>query len=171
MAAIKMFSMFERMRKIHLTIFAILIAASCNTENKNKLTTENLKWLNGEWENYNDSSLTFTESWQNINDSLMQGESFTMEKGDTVSHETMQIKISGGKMFFIPTVDNQNNAQTVVFTLEDSKNNSFVFKNRAHDFPQTIVYQKINDDSLAAYIEGTMNGKAQRIDFGFVRKK
>lgn len=166
-----MFSMFELMRKTYLATFVILIATSCNTENKNKLTTEKLQWLNGEWGNYSDSTMTFSESWQTINDSLMEGDSFTIEKGDTISHETMQIKVSGDKMYFVPTVNNQNNGQPVVFTLEDSKNNSFVFKNPEHDFPQTIVYQKINDDSLSAYIEGSMNGKAQRIDFGFRRVK
>lgn len=151
-------------------ITILFLIAACGREHKSNLSTKNLDWLNGDWKNTSDGTL-INESWNIINDTLMQGESFTIEQGDTVSHETMQIKIEGNKMLFVPTVDNQNNGQPVVFTLTDSKNNLFVFKNPEHDFPQTIAYQKINNDSLCAYIEGTMKGKVARIDFSYKRVK
>ncbi len=149
-------------------VTALCFVACSRTQKKFK--TENLEWLNGNWINNSDSNLVITENWQTINDTLMLGESFTIDKGDTVSHERMQIKILDNNVLFIPVVSNQNNGKPVVFTLTDFKNNTLVFKNPEHDFPQEIVYQKITDDSVYAYIGGTMNGKTQRIDFGYRRK-
>jgi hypothetical protein len=46
-----------------------------------------------------------------------------------------------------------------------------VFENKTHDFPQKITYQFTSDDVMLATIEGTMNGKTEKIDFKYSRIK
>jgi hypothetical protein len=49
--------------------------------------------------------------------------------------------------------------------------NSIVFENLAHDFPQRVGYQLVGPDSLMAWIEGPRNGKMKRIEFPYQRVK
>jgi hypothetical protein len=44
-----------------------------------------------------------------------------------------------------------------------------VFENPAHDFPQRVGYQRRGADSLVAWIEGTMQGQARKIEFPYAR--
>ena len=43
------------------------------------------------------------------------------------------------------------------------------FENRAHDFPQRIIYRRASADSLHARIEGTMQGQPRGVDFRLQR--
>jgi len=44
-----------------------------------------------------------------------------------------------------------------------------VFENPEHDFPQRIGYRRNGSDELLAWIEGTHNGKARRIEYPYRR--
>jgi hypothetical protein len=41
------------------------------------------------------------------------------------------------------------------------------FSNPAHDFPQRVIYRRLNTDSLLARVEGTRNGQSRGIDFAY----
>ena len=43
-----------------------------------------------------------------------------------------------------------------------------MFANAAHDFPQRIGYRR-RGDRLDAWIEGTVDGRARRVEFPYVR--
>lgn len=43
------------------------------------------------------------------------------------------------------------------------------FEDKAHDFPQRVIYRRATPDSLHARIEGTMRGQARGVDFRYAR--
>jgi len=43
------------------------------------------------------------------------------------------------------------------------------FSNPTHDFPQRVIYRRLNSDSLLARVEGTRNGQSRGIDFAYKR--
>lgn len=69
------------------------------------------------------------------------------------------------------SVKDQNNEKPVSFYLTKSNDNQLVFENPKHDFPNKIVYNKINSDSIVATIEGIKNGKTQSEAFPMKRTK
>ena len=55
-----------------------------------------------------------------------------------------------------------------VFLSTAVEENSVVFENPRHDFPQRIGYRR-DGDSLLAWIEGPRNGQTRRVEFPYRR--
>ncbi len=107
------------------------------------------------------------EEWRIENDTLMSSYSYYVEKGDTSYSETVELKKTGGDIFYIPSVE--YNAGPVKFKLISLIKNKAVFENPQHDFPTKIIYEKINNDRLHASIEGMIEGKLKVIEYNFKR--
>ena len=148
----------------------VYMSACTNTAKEKTVTVKELSWLQGQWINDVDTPAVTYETWKTINDTLMTGEGYSIEYGDTIFHEMLEIKVVDNIICYIPSVDNQNNGKPVVFKLKNAGDGLFEFSNPQHDFPHTIVYQKIGNDSLLASIEGINNGKASKISFPFRRR-
>ncbi len=153
------------------------ISCSCPTKDDLKVAyvkeysqIEKANWLLGSWQNISKDGALF-EIWEKKNDSTLTGKSFFIAGKDTVSSETVSLEQRGDKLFYIPTVKDQNNGQAVKFTLTNSTSNKFVFENPQHDFPTKISYTKINSDSLVAEIWGMPNGKERTEQFPMARAK
>lgn len=148
--------------------------ASCSNEakeqtNETEATIEykELKkagWFLGDWENRFPDGLT-TESWTQVNDSTYTGTSFTVIGKDTVSSETIRLEERHSKLYYIPTVKDQNKGKAVKFELTKANDHMLVFENPEHDFPQKITYRKITSDSIVAEISGKIDGKEQAEEF------
>ncbi len=151
-------------------VVVIYMSACTNTTKEKTFTVKELSWLQGEWINDADTPAVTYETWKSINDTLMTGEGYSIENGDTIFHEMIEIKVIDNTIYYIPSVDNQNDGKPVVFKLKNAKDGLFEFNNPQHDFPQTIVYQKAGNDSLLASIEGMNNGKQSRMSFPFRRR-
>jgi hypothetical protein len=123
--------------------------------------------LPGDWE-YRSGSLYIFESWEEVNDSLLNGFSFTIKDDDTVSYERLRLHIKNGKIIYSAAVENQNDGREIDFELT-SLNGKAVFENADHDFPQKITYE-IKDDSLTAIVEGISNGKKKSFTINYLRK-
>jgi hypothetical protein len=48
--------------------------------------------------------------------------------------------------------------------------NTFVFENPKHNYPQKIVYKKVNENSLVATISGMQQGKQSTESYPMKRK-
>lgn len=131
---------------------------------------EKASWLIGSWHNTS-PEVSSTEVWEKKNDSTLTGISFAIVGNDTVSYETVSLEQKGKATYYIPTVKEQNNAESVKFTLTSSTINKMVFENPTHDFPTKITYNKITNDSMIAEISGKIEGKERSEQFPFVRKK
>ncbi|AYL93917.1 DUF6265 family protein [Mucilaginibacter celer] len=126
------------------------------------------QWLIGNWKNQSAKTLDI-ESWKKLNDSTYQGRSYSLAGTDTVSSEHIRIEQHAGKLYYIPTVKNQNDGKAVTFTLTSSTGKQLVFENPEHDFPQKITYTQINKDSFVAEISGNRKGKFKAIPFPMKR--
>lgn len=166
------------MKRYLLWLLFPLLLNCCknNSETKNSVSTENsekiaqLKWLLGTWVHENGNEFS-QETWSKENDNTFTAFSFTQVGKETVFAETMALETKMQDLFLTVAIANQNEKKPVTFKMISSKNGQFTFENKNHDFPQRIVYTNPVKDSLHAWIEGTENGEAKRIDFSFSRAK
>lgn len=154
--------------KKHILLLAIaLIQFSANAQKGN---LKQFSFLLGSWE-MKTAKGKITESWINSKDSLM-GKSYRHSlNGDSALTETVVIKNIDKTVHYCVTGMEKNNAGTTNFKLIARYNKTYIFENKAHDFPQRIVYQNKSKDELLAWIEGEMNGKKMKSEFPYARRK
>lgn len=132
---------------------------SCHPQSKVK----QLEWLIGTWENQTQKGSIY-ERWTKVNAQKLMAESFKIENGDTLVLETVSLIQEADSLFFIPTVENQNEGKVIRFSLKEMTDSKMVFTNPEHDFPQVISYTQINQDSLVAEISGKQDsGQNKRL--------
>lgn len=144
-----------------LTSIVCLLFFSCKNENKNEdlipkkrfLKMEKASWFLGEWENKSKEGIA-TEIWTLQSDSVYSGKSFIIKDKDTLFSEKMTITQKNDSLFYNVNVSNQNNGETISFYSTRIEEGQIVFENPKHDFPNKIVYNKINNDSIVAGIYG-----------------
>ena len=127
---------------------------------------KNLEWIVGTWQRETSRGITF-ESWKIINDNFWEGKAFRLAVNDTVILEKLSLVNIDDNIFYVPVVP--HNPGSVYFRMIEQSDDKVVFVNPEHDFPQTIIYRKISDDSLHARIEGMNEGVELGLDFYFRR--
>ena len=130
-----------------------------------------LQALTGSWKMVIKMGSAFYEHWYRVNDSLLQNKSYGINRRDTISQETVQLKLTHGIITYTSTVADQNNQQPVTFTLVKLENGKYIFENKAHDFPQQITYLLIDKNTLHASISGTRKDKFREVLFNFKREE
>ncbi len=161
--------------KIFLFFFLVSIVVSCNflTNSSAKINSssllEEVSWIIGNWENNIPEGKTI-ESWQKLNDSVLIGKSIFIKEKDSLLLENILIVQRQEGLYYIPTVINQNEGNSVEFKLSYKSGRMLVFENPQHDFPQKISYSKISNDSILAEISGISNGKEKSVKFPMTRK-
>lgn len=146
-----------------IPLIAFLLVSGIQSDNFDKLMR-----LRGTWAMQNRKGLLF-EEWEKSGDSEINGKSYRLNQNDTVLLERVKIKKEGNDIFYIPSVQNQNQGQPVFFKLITAEDNKFIFENKLHDFPQRIIYNLVSNDSIVARIEGSKNGMSGGSDFFFKR--
>ena len=111
------------------------------------------------------------EEWKKGNGQLLKGKSYKINGKDTAVSEQIDLKKEKEDLFYVVSVPGQNDEKPVSFKLITAKANRFVFENKNHDFPERIIYRFINNDSIVARIEGTVEGKPESSDFYFKKIK
>ena len=109
------------------------------------------------------------EVWQIKNMQYLQSKSFIVRDKDTIPQESVQLRYQDGRITYTSTVPNQNAGQAVTFTLVSHTGGEYIFENKAHDFPQRIVYRVPADSTLDVYIEGPSSGSVKKIPYPFKR--
>jgi len=125
-----------------------------------------LAWISGCWKG--EGQIQTEEQWTKLAAGSMIGMGRTIANGKTVFHEFLQIRDRADGVFYIAQ---PNGGAAVPFKLVKVNDNEALFENPQHDFPQRILYQRQNDGSLLAAIEGQENGKPKRVDFTMKRVK
>jgi hypothetical protein len=151
---------------MRLVLLSILILVSCQGEPE-KINP--FAWLVGEW-TAEAHDKTMVEKWEIDSNNNLVGSSFLITGLDTVLSERMIIQTEAGKTTFRTVVEDQNDQEEISFALIENNDSKAVFENKEHDFPQRIVYTNPQPDSLVAYIEGTFNGTANRVNFNMKRR-
>lgn len=144
-----------------LTLLLSVFVIACS---ENKSAGTDLSWLAGKWNGTADG-MEFFEEWKPMDGSSMEGKGGAISDKDTVFSEKLKIEKRGEDLFYIPTV--KENGGAVDFKFTGLKNDSIVFENPAHDFPQRIVYFRLPDNMLYACIDGLEAGKYKRVEFSY----
>ncbi len=167
-------------RTITYLLFVVIASfVSCSNSSNSKTSDlneskypnlEKASWLIGKWQNRSAEGILH-EIWEKKNDSTFIGSSFFVVGNDTVSSESISLEERGKDLFYIPTVKNQNDGKSIIFTLTSLTTNQLVFENPTHDFPQKITYTQVTSNSLVAVISGVVNGKENSQNFPMSRTK
>jgi hypothetical protein len=116
---------------------------------------KDLSWLAGNWVEMRDGE-TIRERWSGPYGNLLLGIGVTERSKGKTSFEFFRIADTptGVSYFASP-----NAAPPTEFKAIELTPTKVVFENKAHDFPQRVIYIKNADGTLAARIEGMLNGK------------
>ena len=95
----------------------------------------------------------------------MVGVSRTVGGDALVGYELVVVREEGARLTYQAHPSGQPSA---VFASKLIAEETVVFENPQHDFPQRIGYQRKGADMLA-WIEGEQGGKARRIEFPYRR--
>ncbi len=154
--------------KFFITVISLIILNAWTIKQKKEI--EKAEWLIGTWENKTQKGSIY-ETWTKTGNYEFSGKSYTVRGKDMIIFENIRLVQENKKLFYIPTVKNQNDGVPVRFAAKAISENQLVFENPEHDFPQIIAYKKINSDSLIAEISGTKNGQKRKQTFLMKRVK
>lgn len=125
-----------------------------------------MEWIVGTWQRETARGAMF-ENWKVVNDSVWEGMAYRVAGSDTIVLEKLSLVMRGDDIFYVPVVP--HNPGPVYFRLIEQSDNDVKFINPEHDFPQTIIYRKISDDSIHAKIQGINEEEETTVDFYFKR--
>ena len=159
------------MKKTTLVLIVAAMAFACKNEKIVKTNPlEKVAWLEGTWEN-NSPEGNLSETWTKENDSVFKGQTYFIKGKDTLHNESITLTQKGEDLIYSPTVQGQNNNKAIDFKLTVSTANQLSFENKAHDYPQKIVYTKVTNDSIVAEISGIQQGKASSEKYPMKKKQ
>jgi hypothetical protein len=126
---------------------------------------QRVAWLQGCWE-MAAGTRTVEEQWMAPRGGTMMGISRTVRDGRLLEYEFVVLREQGEGLVYEPRPSGQAPASFPSRTIDTS---SIVFENPQHDFPTIIGYRRESADAVLAWIEGTVQGKARRIEFKYAR--
>ncbi|MDP3868470.1 DUF6265 family protein [Phenylobacterium sp.] len=123
-----------------------------------------LAWMSGSWTHEKDGVVT-RETWLAPLGGAMSGAGQTNRPGRPARSEFMTITVGPAGLTFTAYVDGQPPTPFVAIASDPG---SAVFENRAHDFPQRVMYRRCGEN-LCAGIEGVVAGKPRAEHWTYVR--
>lgn len=127
---------------------------------------EKLAWMAGTWV-LDTGTTTVRETWLSPKDDTMAGVSQTNRAGKPAFVEYMKISAEPAGATFTAMIPGQ---PPTAFVLISGPDGEATFENKAHDFPQRVIYRRCGVD-LCGRIEGTVGGKLQFQDWRYLRQK
>lgn len=125
-----------------------------------------MSWLVGSW-TQKSAEREVTETWAAPATGVMTGRSVTVRPGRSDFVEDMTITTEPAGPTFTATIPGQ--APTAFVRLPGPPGEA-VFENKAHDFPQRVIYRRCDED-LCAAIEGVVKGKLERREWRYRRAR
>jgi hypothetical protein len=148
-------------RGMSVALVVILAAAGADGAPETRGIRQ-LAWLRGCWESVSEAR-TVEEQWTAPRGRSMVGLSRTVRGGELAAYELVVIRERGDRLVYIAHPSGQPSAEFLSTSLSEG---SVTFENPGHDFPQRIGYRR-QGPSLQAWIEGTKDGQARRVEFPY----
>ena len=145
-------------------VFIVLVLVAWPDVASAQTPIARVSWLQGCWR-MNVNGQTVDEQWMAPAGGAMLGISRTVKADKLVEYEVVLLRERGGTLVYIAHPSGQPGGE---FPLKSVDDESITFENAAHDFPQRIGYRR-RGDRLDAWIEGTLDGRAQRAEFPYAR--
>jgi hypothetical protein len=130
---------------------ALVATVLCATTGSAQATgLARLAWLGGCWEQRAANRVTM-EMWMPSAGDLMLGGSRTVVANVAREFEHLRIRARGDTLIYtaIPSGQKETDFRSIQVTAT-----SVIFENKAHDFPQRIIYRRAGADSVIARVEG-----------------
>jgi hypothetical protein len=138
------------------TVFLfITLLVSCQEPSVDK-SMQNLNSISGNWESY--KGISFNQTWQFTNDSLLEGAGFSLNNSDTSFFEKLAIIKYGNSIFYRVFL---NSSKKLDFKLIEAKEYSWKFINPNNEFPSIIKYEIKNDSLLHISVSNIRGNKEQ----------
>ena len=146
---------------------ATLLAASSIEANfrAHPSPIDQVAWLAGCWER-SSGNRTVEEQWMRPRGGTMMGMGRTVRGDSTVEWEHLRIAPDGDTLVYHAIPSGQ---QPSAFRAISVSADAVTFEDKAHDFPQRVIYRRAGSDSLHARVEGIMRGQQRGIDFRYQR--
>ena len=109
------------------------------------------------------------ESWSRVGEDYV-ARVYSVDGDDTITTETIVLEQLDGEVFYRATVAGQNQGETISFRMVERDTAKVVFENPDHDFPTSITYQFISEDSITAVISGLVDGQKRKVEFPYIRQ-
>jgi len=139
---------------------ALALAATAAAEGVDRVA-----WLQGCWEMASNGR-TIEEQWTAPRGGIMLETGRTVRDGRLVEYEFVVVREDGDRLAYEAHPSGQPSA---VFLSRELTDTRVVFENPEHDFPQRVGYERKGAGDLSAWIEGTVGGRARRVDFTYGR--
>jgi hypothetical protein len=122
-------------------------------------------WLRGCWKI---EERNVYEFWQaDKQTKKLLAKSFSIENGDSVVTESIQLLEDNGNFYYVPDVAGEQGPVLFKITSYDTK--SFVAENPQHDFPKIIRYQLVERNSKH-FLHATIEGGGKEIEYVFLKQ-
>lgn len=123
-------------------------------------------WLTGCWAVDGKEAGT-GEQWMAPAGGTMLGAGRTVKDGRTAGFEFMRIRSAEkNPLEFVAQPSGQSET---IFTLVANSEDSLVFENLDHDFPQRVIYRRVSTHQIIGRAEGNISGSLRGIDFPMSR--
>jgi hypothetical protein len=124
-----------------------------------------LAWLEGPWQGTS-GGIAMEELWTSARGGAMLGLHRDVKDGRMVGFEFLRIQETAEGIVYFASPGSR---PPVPFKLAELGENKVVFENRAHDFPQRILYWLDGEGSLHARIEGPQRGETAAEEWVWTR--
>lgn len=152
-----------------IALSLLFLFYACTSDTKQQ-TVQPFTTLTGDWQMPEGDGFV-TESWKQINDTLLEGRS-DYRKGDSIiPFETIQLFLQKDSFYYKVKAAGQNNELPVAFTITSFSDSSFVAENKQHDFPKRISYTFINKDSIYARVDDGLTVPERKAEYYYKRVK
>lgn len=146
----------------------VFVALFGNISFAKSQTFNDLNWLLGSWK-MKQEGVEFSEIWTQIDSFNYSGKGIGVAGKDTIFYEEIQLQFQQDGIYYKVKSRGQNDNEFVSFKLVNHGLNTFIFENIKHDFPSLIIYKRLNDNHMEAWIEGRENGIIKTEEFDFIR--
>ena len=126
---------------------------------------DQVAWIAGCWQR-GSGSVVVEEQWMRPRGGTMMGMGRTVRGDSTVEWEHLRIATEGDTLVYHAIPSGQAPA---AFRAISVSADAVTFEDKAHDFPQRVIYRRAGADSLHARVEGIMRGQPRGIDFRYQR--
>jgi len=139
----------------------VLILLLFSISSLNFAQMDNFNWLLCEWKMESENSY-IVENWAKVGFNTIEGESFTFDSqtDSILFSESLRILHMGNEYFYLAKVP--QNHMPIAFLMTYIDENSIIFENGSHDYPQRIEYSKLENDSLVVTISLIDKEKSKR---------
>ncbi len=143
----------------------LVTSSSATAVRSSSSPIEQVAWLAGCWQRTN-GNLTVEEQWMRPRGGTMLGMGRTVRGDSTVEWEHLRIAPDGDTLVYHAIPSGQEPAEFRAISVSAE---AVTFEDKAHDFPQRVIYRRAGVDSLHARVEGVLRGQPRGIDFRYQR--